>query len=54
MITLAFVVILMIIRLLMRGVDDETIVARVLEKHPGTDEGKLRKAIKEIRKVLHG
>ena len=48
------IVVIFIIRLIKQLLDDETIVAKVLEKHPGLAkrERELRKAIRAIRRVL--
>lgn len=49
---MTILILLLIIRLLKRRLDDESICAKVLEKHPHLNEKELRRAIRTIRRAL--
>lgn len=49
---MTILILLLIIRLLKRRLDDESICAKVLEKHPHLSEKELRRAIRTIRRAL--
>jgi uncharacterized protein (DUF433 family) len=51
---ITFLIVMLIIRLIRRLYDDETIVAKILARYPRLNEKELRKAIRKLRGVVNG